>query len=177
MNPMREIRLAKVTVNMGAGSEAAKLEKCKRIMHTLTKKKIVVTSTQKRSTFGVAKGKPIGVKTTLRGQEAIDFLKKVLQALENRLKESQFDRNGNFSFGIHEYINIPGVRYDPDVGILGMDVAVTLERPGFRVRKKRLRPGKVGKAHLIRKDEAVEWAKKNLGVEVTKEGVREEQTY
>jgi large subunit ribosomal protein L5 len=172
---MREIRLAKVTVNMGAGAEAAKLERCKKIMHTLTKKKIVVTSTSKRSTFGVAKNKPIGVKTTMRGQEAVEFLKKVLQALENRLKDSQFDNNGNFSFGIHEYINIPGIRYDPDVGILGMDVAVTLERPGFRVRKRRLRPGKIGKAHLIKKGEAIEWARKMLGVDVTKEGDREEQ--
>ena len=173
MNPMREIRLAKVTVNMGAGQEAAKLEKCKKIMHTLTRKKIVVTSTHKRSTFGVPKGKPIGAKTTLRGQEAIEFLKKVLQALENRLGESQFDSSGNFSFGIHEYINIPGIKYDPDVGILGMDVAVTLERPGFRVRKRRLRPGKIGKAHLITRKEAMEWTRKNLGVEVTKEAVRE----
>jgi large subunit ribosomal protein L5 len=170
---MREIRLAKVTVNMGAGQEAAKLEKCKKIMHTLTGKKIVTTSTHKRSTFGVAKNKPIGVKTTLRGQEAVEFLKKVLQALENRLKESQFDANGNFSFGIHEYINIPGVKYDPDVGILGMDVAITLERPGFRARKRRIRPGKIGKAHLIKKEEAIEWARKNLGVEVTKEDIRE----
>lgn len=113
------------------------------------------------------------MKTTLRGQEAMEFLKKVLQALENRLKDSQFDSSGNFSFGIHEYINIPGIKYDPDVGILGMDVAVTLERPGFRVRKRRLRPGKIGKSHLIKKEEAIEWARKNLGVEVTKEGGRE----
>jgi large subunit ribosomal protein L5 len=168
MNPMREIRLAKVTVNMGAGADAAKLEKCKKIMHTLTKKRIVITSTRKRSTFGVPKGKPIGAKTTLRGAEAMEFLKKVLQGVENRLGESQFDSNGNFSFGIHEYINIPGIKYDPDVGILGMDVAVTLERPGFRVRKRRLRPGRVGGPQLIKKEEAIEWARKNLGVEIAK---------
>ena len=173
MNPMREIRLAKVTVNMGAGADAAKLEKCKKIMHTLTRKKIVITSTHKRSTFGVPKGKPIGAKTTLRGEEAMEFLKKVLQGIESKLKESQFDRNGNFSFGIHEYINIPGIKYDPDVGILGMDVAVTLERPGFRVRKRKLRPGKIGSSHLIKKEDAIEWARKNLNVEVVKEGVSE----
>ena len=170
---MREVRLAKVTVNMGAGAETSKLEKSKKIMQTVTGKKIVVTSTQKRSTFGVPKGKPIGVKTTLRGGEAIAFLKKVLHAVENKMKASQFDANGNFSFGIHEYINIPGIRYDPDVGILGMDVAVTLERPGFRVRKRRLRPGKIGRSHLIKKEEAMEWARKNLSVEIG-EGGREQ---
>ena len=89
MNPMKEIRLAKVTVNMGAGADSAKLEKCKKIMHTLTKKKIVITSTHKRSTFGVPKNKPIGAKTTLRGNEAMEFLKKVIQGVENKLKESQ----------------------------------------------------------------------------------------
>ncbi len=164
MNPMKEIRLAKVTVNMGTGADAAKLEKCKKIMFTLTRKKIVITSTHKRSTFGVPKNKPIGAKTTLRGAEAMEFLKKVLQGIEGKLKGSQFDRNGNFSFGIHEYINIPGVKYDPDVGILGMDVAVTLERPGFRVRKRKLRPGKIGSSHIIKKEEAIEWARKNLNV-------------
>jgi large subunit ribosomal protein L5 len=166
MNPMKEVRLEKVTVNMGTGGDAAKLEKCKKIMHTLTGKKIVITSTHKRSTFGVPKNKPIGAKTTLRGEEAKEFLKKVLHALENRLKESQFDSDGNFSFGIHEYINIPGIRYDPDVGILGMDVAVTLERPGYRVKKRRLRPGKIGRSHLITKEEAMEWARKNLNVTI-----------
>jgi len=173
MNPMREVRLEKVTVNMGAGADAAKLEKCKKIIHTLTRKKVVITSTRKRSTFGVAKSKPIGAKTTLRGEEAVEFLKKVLQGVENRLKESYFDANGNFSFGIHEYINIPGIKYDPDVGILGMDVAVTLERPGYRVKKRKIRPGRIGKSHLISREEAMEWARKNLNVEITKERGRE----
>lgn len=166
MNPMKEIRLAKVTVNMGVGSDTGRLEKCKKILHTLTGKKIVVTSTHKRSTFGVPKNKPIGAKTTLRGDDAKGFLKKVLQGVENRLKESQFDSNGNFSFGIHEYINIPGIKYDPDVGIVGMDVAVTLERPGFRVKKRKLRPGKIGKPHLITRENAMDWARKNLGVTI-----------
>jgi len=166
MNPMREVRLEKVTVNMGAGESGPKLEKCKKIMETLTGKKVVITLTHKRTTFGVAKKRPIGVKVTLRGEEAMEFLKRVLQAVENKLSYSQFDDNGNFSFGIREYIHIPGMKYDPDVGILGMDVCVTLERPGFRVKKRRIRPGKIGKSHRISKGEAVEWAKENLGVEI-----------
>jgi len=67
---------------------------------------------------------------------------------------------------VHEYINMPGVKYVPDVGILGMDVAVTLCRPGYRVKKKKLRPGKIGKAHMVKREDAIEWAKKNLGIEV-----------
>lgn len=166
MNPMREVRLEKVTINMGAGDSGPKLEKSKKIIETITRKKVVITSTKKRSTFGVAKGRQIGVKVTLRGKDAVEFLKKAIHAVEGKLKENQFDSNGNFSFGIHEYINIPGIRYDPDVGILGMDVAVTLERPGYRVKKRKLRPGKVGKSHLVKKEEAMEWARKHIGVEI-----------
>jgi large subunit ribosomal protein L5 len=166
MNPMREIRLAKVTVNMGAGESGPKLEKAKKMMEVITEKRVVLTYTKKRSTFGVPKNRPIGAKTTLRGNEAMVFLKRVLHAAENRLKQSQFDDNGNFSFGIQESIRIPGVKYDPDIGIVGLDVCVTLERPGYRVKRRALRPAKIGKAHVIKKEEAMEWAKKNLGVTI-----------
>jgi len=67
MNPMKEVRLEKVTVNMGAGDSGPKLEKSKKIMEAIVRKKVVITSTKKRSTFGVAKGRQIGVKVTLRG--------------------------------------------------------------------------------------------------------------
>ena len=166
MNLMREIRLEKVTVNMGAGESGPKLEKCKKIMENLTGKRVVITSTHKRSTFGVAKKRPIGVKTTLRGKEAEDFLKRVLQAVENTLSYSQFDDTGNFSFGIKEYIHIPEMKYDPDVGILGMDICVTLSRPGFRVKKRRIRPQKIGRTHKISREDAIEWAKKSLGIKI-----------
>ena len=167
MNPMREIRLEKVTLNMGAGEAGPKLEKCKKIMELLTGKKVVITKTRKRTTF-MAKNRPIGVKTVLRGKEAVEILKRLLEAVENKIKESQFDENGNFSFGIKEYIHIPGMKYDPDIGILGLDVCVTVERPGYRVKKRRIRPGKIGKNHRITKQEAIEWAKKFFGIEIEK---------
>ena len=166
-NPMRKIMVEKVTLNMGAGEAGPKLDSSKKILETITGRKVVITKTHKRTTFGGPPKKPIGVKVTLRGKGAIELLKNMLQAVDNRLKPSQFDTNGNFSFGVAEYINIPGVKYDPDVGILGMDVAVTLERPGFRVKKRRTRPAKVGKVHIITKDEAIKFAEKELGVKVT----------
>lgn len=165
MNPMKEIRIEKVTLNMGAGEAGPKLEKCKKIMEVISGKKVVITKTKKRSTF-MAKNRPIGVKVTLRGDEAKRMLKKLLAAVENKIKDSQFDENGNFSFGIKEYIHIPDMKYDPEVGILGLDVCVTLERPGYRVKKRRIRPGKIGKHHRISKEEAIEWVKKNLGVQI-----------
>lgn len=165
MNPMREIKIEKITINIGCGEAGEKLEKARKLLEKLTKKKIAITHTHRRTTFGVAKGRPIGCKVTLRKKEAGEFLKKALNAVDNKLSESVFDSQGNFSFGIKEHINIPGIRYDPEIGIFGMDVCVTLERPGFRVKRKRL-PHKIDKSHLITPEEAKEWVVKNYGVEI-----------
>lgn len=167
MNPMKDIRLEKIVVNIGAGEAGPKLEKSKKLLETLTNKKVVTTQTHKRTTFGTPKKRPIGVKVTLRGDDAVKFLKKAFHAVESRLKPSQFDTSGNFSFGIAEYIHMQGVKYDPDIGILGMDVCVTLKRPGFRIRKRSIRPKKIGKSHLIKPKEAIEWVQKQFGVTVS----------
>lgn len=166
MNAMKEIRIEKVTLNMSTGAPGPELEKAKKLLEMITGKKTVKTRTHKRSTFGVAKGREIGVMTTLRGQEARDLLGKLLQSKENTINASQFDSSGNFSIGIEEYINIPGVNYDPDIGIMGFDVAVSLERPGYRVAKRGYGKSKVGKSHRITPEDAMEWMKKEFGVEI-----------
>jgi large subunit ribosomal protein L5 len=168
-NPMKRIMLDKLTLNVGAGEAGPKLEKGAALLEKISESKVVTTRTHKRTTFGPAKGRPIGAKVTLRGKPAMELLDRLLQAVDRRIRPGQFDRNGNFSFGIQEYIHIPGIKYDPDIGILGFDVCITLRRPGFRVSRKRIRPGKVGKSHRIRPEEAQEWAKQNFQVNVTDE--------
>lgn len=165
-NPMREIRLEKVTLNMGVGESGPPLEKAKKILGAITGKKVVITKAKRRSTFGVPKGKSIGVKVTLRGKDARGFLERAFKALDNRIKPSSFDSTGNLSFGIEEYISIPGAKYDPEVGILGMDVCVTLERPGFRIGKRMIMPKRIGKRHRISREDAMEWARKEFSIEV-----------
>ncbi len=165
MNPMRNIRIEKITVNIGAGDAGEKLEKAKKLLERLTNKKIVVTKTKKRTTFGAAKGRPIGLKVTLRGKDADEFLKKAFVAVDKKLSETVFDKQGNFSFGIKEHIDIPGVKYDPEIGIYGMDVSVTLERPGFTVKRKKI-AHTIGKNHLIKPREARDWVIKNYDVKV-----------
>ncbi len=167
-NPMRNIRMDKLTINMGAGESGPRFERCKALLEKISQKKVVTTITKKRTTFGVAKNKPIGVKVTLRGRPAQELLSQLLRSSDNKLKESNFDSSGNFSFGIAEYINIPGIKYDPDIGILGMDVCVSLARPGFRVARRMIRPRKIGKNHKITREEAMEWARKTLKVEIVK---------
>ena len=165
MNPMQNIRIEKITLNIGCGESGEKLEKAKKLLEVLTNKKIVITTTHKRTTFGMAKGRPIGCKVTLRGKNAEEFLKKALDTVDFKLSKNVFDRQGSFSFGVKEHISLPGVRYDPDIGIFGMDVCVSLERPGFRVKRKKV-SHKIGKKHLIKPEEAMDWVVKNYKVEL-----------
>ena len=162
---MREIKIEKLTVNIGCGESGEKLEKARKLLAGLTGKKIVTTKTSNRTTFGMAKGRPIGCKVTLRGKDAKEFLERVLEAVDKKIAKTVFDSSGNFSFGIKEHIDIPGVEYDPEIGIFGMDVTVTLERPGYRVKRKKI-SHKVGKKHIIKPEEAEEWVVKNYGVEL-----------
>ncbi len=164
-NPMKKIRIEKLTLNIGCGDDKHKIEKAQDILKRLTSAKAVVTQSRKRSTFGVAKGRPLGVKLTLRDEKAEQFFNSVLKSLENKVKESQIDNGGNINFGIKEYIDLPGVRYVPEIGMLGMDVAVTLERPGYHVKRRRVRKALIGKKHMINKEDAIDWLKKR-GVKI-----------
>ena len=122
MNPMKNIRIEKITLNIGCGEAGEKLDKAKKLLEVLTNKKVVITTTHDRTSFGMAKGRPIGCKITLRGKDAEEFLKKALDAVDLKLSKNIFDKQGSFSFGVKEHIDIPGVRYDPQIGIFGMDV-------------------------------------------------------
>ena len=164
-NPNRAIKIAKITINIGCGESGEKLERAKKMLEHLTERKVAVTTTHGRTTFGMAKGRPIGVKVTLRGKEAIEFLKKALDALDSKLPARCFDGQGNFAFGVREHIDLPGVRYDPDIGIFGMDVCVTLERPGFSVGRASI-SHKVGHSHRITAEDARHWAIQQLNVKV-----------
>ncbi len=166
-NRMKQIFVGKVTINMGVGKTGEELEKAKEIMEKISESKAVKTVAKiKQPKWEIRPGLPIGVKTTLRKKKAIDFLKKALAAKDNTLGEKQFDLQGNFGFGIAEYIDIPGVKYEPRLGIRGMDVLVTLERPGYRVKKRKIKPAKLGKKQVITKQEAIEFVKKTFGASI-----------
>ena len=166
MNSMREVQIEKVTVNMGVGQTGEELEKAIIIMEKITGAKPVKTESHVRQpTWGLRPGLTIGAKVTMRKSKAEEFLKNALQAKDNTINEKSFDKNGNFGFGIREYIDIPDMEYDPKIGVLGFDVSVTLERPGYRVKRKRL-PRKLGKMHVIKKEDAIEFAKERFGIKI-----------
>ncbi len=167
MNPMRRLRIAKVTVNMGVGEAGERLAKAEKLLEELTGQKPVQLRAKRTiQPFGIRKNLPIACKVTLRGERARAFLDKALTAVERRISARSFDEHGNFAFGIREHIDLPDVKYDPMVGIYGMDVCVAIERPGYRVKHRRLKRAKVGKSHRVTRDEAIEFLRQEFGVEV-----------
>ncbi len=170
MNSMKSIRVEKVTLNIGAGKDQAKLEKGVVLLNAIANATPVKTVTSKRiQEWGLRPGLPIGCKLTLRKDKAIKILPRLLEAVDNILRERQFDNNGNVAFGIHEYIEIPSVKYDPKIGIMGLEVCVTLERPGYRIKRRRLLQRKVPARHRISKQEAMEFMSKNFSAKVEAE--------
>ncbi|MBU7015337.1 MAG: 50S ribosomal protein L5 [Theionarchaea archaeon] len=167
MNIMRRPRIGKVVVNMGLGESGELLEKAEKLLQQLTDQAPVRTKAKiTNRDFGIRKGEPIGVKVTLRSAKADSFLKRALEAKEKTLAARNFDDKGNFAFGIGEHIDLPGVRYDPSVGIFGMDVAVTLERSGFRIKKRKIQKKPIHHRDYVTIDEAKEFVMENFGVRI-----------
>lgn len=166
-NPMKEVYIDKVVVNIGVGEGGAELERSAKILELVTKKPVVKTVCKvKLPTWGIRPGLPIGCKTTLRGKEAEDFIALTLRAKRNKLKQKSFTKEGNFSYGIHEYLDVPGIKYDPELGIRGFDVCVNLRRRGYRVKLRKYNKQKLGKNHSVSKQNAIDFIKEKFGVVV-----------
>ena len=163
---MKRIEIEKITLNVGAGKDQKKLEKGVLLLKHMTGIDPVKTVTQKRiPTWGLRPGLPIGCKITIRDKPKIkDLLQRFLKAKNNALIESQFDESGNIAFGIHEYIDIPGVQYNPDVGIMGFQVCITLKRPGFRIRVRKIQKRRIKKNHRISRQAAMDFMKKEFNI-------------
>ncbi len=166
-NPMRMIKIEKITLNIGTGMPGEKLEKALKLLQKISQSKPVSTKTKKRiPTWGVRPGLEIGAKVTIRGKKAEEILSRLLKSRSDILASSKFDNAGNLAFGIPEYIEIPGVEYDSSIGIIGLEVAVTLMRPGFRIRHRSRKRLSIPKSHAITKEEAISFMKEKFNVKV-----------
>nr|AJS13106.1 50S ribosomal protein L5P [uncultured archaeon] len=164
---MRDVRVGKIVVNIGVGESGEKLSKAQKVLQMVTKQKPVTTLARESvRDWAVRQNMPIGTKVTLRGERATDFLRRALAVRDRRLPDYVFDAHGNFSFGITDYTDFEGMKYDPEIGVFGMDVSVSLVRPGYRVRERRVAPGRIPRRHRVSKPEALEFAKQAFGVEV-----------
>ena len=152
---------------MGIGKSGEAIETGKAALRQIIDRKPNARNAKKsQRDWGVRKGEPIGIITTVRDEDANTLLKKLLDAKGNQIAERSFDNEGNFSFGISEHIDIPGVKYDPNIGILGLDIAVSLIRPGYNVKTRSKHKAKIGKKHKITKNDAIKFMTENFGVTV-----------
>lgn len=160
-------RIEKVVVNLNVGKSGEPLEKANKVLKEITGQTPVKKKAKKTiRDFGIREGESIAVVVTLRKQKAIDFLKKVLPVVDNKVAKKSFDIHGNFAFGLKEHIEIPGVKYDPEIGIFGMDICVTVNRPGQRIKIRRKENKTIGPKHMLTPEESIVYVRQTLGVEI-----------
>jgi large subunit ribosomal protein L5 len=166
-NPMRTPMVEKVIVHMGVGESGQHLVDAENILRTITGQEVVRCHAKKTlPAFGIKKNEPIGCKVTLRDQNAQGFLEIAFGIVEKTLNRYQFDSLGNVSFGVEEHTDFPGMRYDPNIGVFGMDVTVVLKRPGERINKRRIAKRKIPTSHRVTVDDAIAFLNESYGVEV-----------
>jgi large subunit ribosomal protein L5 len=164
---MLKPRIEKVVVNISVGKSGEPLEKAVKVLKEITGQNPCKRKAKESvRDFNVRKGESIACIVTLRGEDAIAFLNRVLPVVDRKLAARSFDKQGNFSFGIKEHIEIAGIKYNPEVGIFGMDVCVSVTRPGYRVKNRR-KENKLGSKHVLTSEESILFTKDTLGVEIT----------
>jgi large subunit ribosomal protein L5 len=160
-------RVAKVTVNIGVGEAGEKLKKAETVLQNVTGHKPVQTiSKTTNKDWSLRKFMPLGCKVTLRKGAAEKFLKDALKIRENKISEYSFDDQGNFSFGVPDHTLFEGQKYDPNMGIFGMDICVTVENPGYRIKHRRIDRRKIPQRHQLSREATKEFIAKAFNVEV-----------
>jgi len=171
---MQEPKLDKVTLNVGTGPAREKLQSAKDLLERITGHTAVLTKAKDRNpTWKLRKGDTIGVKVTLRGKDAADVLQRSLEAVDYNVPEKSFDRSGNVAFGVKEYIDFPGMKYDPKIGMMGFDVCVSLAKPGARIARRRIERKKVPMKQRVKPDEARAFMEKAFKAQVVSEQANE----
>ena len=159
-NKMQEVKIEKVVLSVGGTAE--KLEKGVKLLNKISEKKPAKIKSVKRiPTLGVRPGLEVGCLVTLRGEKAIELLKRLLEAMNNTLRKKQVSEN-SFSFGIKEYIEIPGMLYQRDIGVIGLDVSVAFRRAGRRVSIRKIKRGIIPKKQNIAKEEIIKFMEENF---------------
>lgn len=167
LNVMKNLILDKITVNICVGNDKPGMVKAEKLLRIVTNKTPVKNCAKRRlATWQIRPGLPIGYKVTIRGDEAKTFLKWVLDSKGKKFNSSSIDANGNFSIGVSEYLDLNGMKYDAEIGIMGFELTATFRRSGFRIKSRKIRPAKVPLRHRVKKDEVLGFMKENFGVSI-----------
>lgn len=164
MNLLREIKIEKIVFSIGGTGDY--LEKGFKLLQLLSGKKPAKMKTRKRiPSLGIRPKLEVGAVVTIR-KNINEILRKILAAEDNTFKKKQLSEN-NFSFGVKEYIEIPGMEYQRDIGIMGFDVTIVFKRAGRRVKLKKIKRGKTPKRQAISKEEIIKFMEDNFQTRFT----------
>ncbi len=159
-NKMRKVEIEKLILSVRGVKED--LDKGVKLLEKISGKKPARKQTTKRiPSFGIRPKLEIGAMVTLRGKEATELLVRLLSAIENEISKKHFADN-HFSFGIKEYIEIPGEKYDRDIGMSGFGVTVVFSRKGKRVARKKIKRGKLVSKQMVSKKEIIKFMEDNF---------------
>ncbi len=160
-NPMRDIFIDSIVLH-GSSADTQRLERMKKLLKIVSSQEPKQTLAIKRiPAFKIRPGLHIGWKVTIR-KNTHAMLKNLLLGAKD-IKKKQFNQ-GFFSFGIKEYIEVPNIPYQRDIGIMGFDVAVTLKRRGWRIKERKIKKNRINKAHQISKEETLDFFQKNFTI-------------
>lgn len=161
-NVMRQPKITKLILSAGATGD--NLTKAKKLLEMISgmKAEIISAGPNRRiPAFGVKPGLELGTRVTIRKKEAAKLLSRLLGAVDNKIKKKSIKPN-HFSFGIKEYIEIPGTEYVREIGIRGFNVTVVFERPGIRVKNKKIKMGRVPERQFVDEEEIIKYMEDNF---------------
>ena len=160
-------KIEKITVNIGVGEAGEKLEKAQSVLKDITDHKPIQTLSKITSKdWGIRKRMPIGCKVVLRKKDADKFIIEALKTRENKIAEYAFDDEGNISFGIPDHTLFKSQKYNPNIGIFGMDVSITMEKTGYRIKRRRLYRRKIPNKHKVKREDTIKFLNEKYKVEV-----------